>query len=133
MIATDIHVVNMRQLRASHWSSFRWILGGIATVLWAVAAAGPTEDTPERRLLYLCALMSVEAFATMSATLMLMPSQRTIIARLTNWGAIIAALTVWFLGFAADLWLGIGLPDGLLLCASVCASFGWFTVAALSS
>ncbi len=134
MPATEIHVhvVNVTHLRGSRWSMIRWCFGLVSLVLWLAASASAPVYTPGRRILFLCALMSVEAFAVMSATLMLLPSEQATLKRITNWLAIIFSIMAWVPGCAAAIWLGLGVPDGAILVASVIASFVWFGLAVLS-
>lgn len=133
MIATDIHVVNVTRMRATPWNAAQWVSGFLSLFLWLMAATGPTDDTTERRALFLCGLLAIEAFATASATLLLMAPQNHVFYRVANWLAIVLSMMAWFPGVAASWWMGMGPIDAIILLASVVAAVSWFALAALSN
>ncbi len=133
MVEFEIHVVDLRRLRAGRWESARWAVGAAAAGLWTMAALAPPMLPAGRRAVYMLALFAVEAFGTLSATLMLMSEDSPLVARMTNWIAFAASIAVWFIGVAADLWVGMTAGEGLLLALSVAAALSWLALAAFGN
>jgi len=131
MIEIDIRVVDVARLDASRWNRARWAAGVVAASLCTAAALAPPESNAGRRALYMMALLAVEAFGTLTATLMLMEAALPIVARITNWTAFVASGVVWFIGLTTDLWAGMTAGEGLLLALSVGATFAWIALAAI--
>lgn len=132
MIEIEIHAVDLARLNASRWNSVRWATGALAAVLWTVAALAPPASASAQRSLYLAGLLAVELFGMLSATLVLMGANAPLLTRVTDWGAFVASVTVWFIGLTADLWAGMTAAEGVIVALSVGAAFAWVVLAAIS-
>lgn len=133
MVEFDIHVVDLSRMSASRWCIVRWAVGAVAAVLWASVALAPPGLIAGRRAIYMLALLAVETFGALSATLMLMDEDSPLVARITDWVAFVASIMVWVIGVAADLWVGMTAGEGVLLALSVAGAASWVALAAFGS
>jgi hypothetical protein len=132
MVELEIHAVDLSRLNAVRWNRVRWTIGVLAAALWIVAVVASPASNAMLRLLYMLGLLATELFGALSATLVLKRTSAPLLTRITDWGAFVVSVMVWFIALFTDLWAGMTAAEGIVLALTVGAAFAWLVLAAIS-